>query len=207
MGFIRWIFAIAVLTVWTALIGTALYVALFTAPEDPPTGDVIVVLGGDANPDGGLNAQTSQRVSTAVALYEAEAAVQVVMTGGDGVADAMRDMAVAAGIPPEVIFVENASRSTLQNALFTADIEELEKDAAILLVTHKYHLPRANASFRWAGFTDVTNVAANPEEGIEFNQGLLWEAVKWPYNILRAGAASAALAGGVPRENFIQYLE
>ena len=119
----------------------------------------------------------------------------------------MRDIAVAAGIPPEAILVEGASRSTLQNAMFTADIEGLDKDAAILLVTHKYHLPRANASFRWAGFSDVTNVAANPEEGIEFNQGLLWEAVKWPYNILRAAAASAAMAGDVPRENFIQYLE
>lgn len=207
MGFIRWIFAIAVLSVWCALIGTALYVALYTPPEETPTGDVIVVLGGDADASGGLNEHTSERVSAAVALYEAEAAVQVVMSGGDGVADAMRDMAVAAGIPPEAILVENASRSTLQNALFTADIEELDKDAAILLVTQKYHLPRANASFRWAGFSDITNVASNAEAGFQFSQSLLWEAVKWPYNILRAAAASAANAGDVPRESYIKYLE
>lgn len=207
MGFIRWIIAIAVLSVWTALIGTALYVALYSPSEEPPTGDVIIVLGGDALPTGAINGQTSERVTTAVALYQAEAAVQIVMSGGDGVADAMRDMAVAAGVPPEAILIENASRSTLQNALFTADIAELDKDASILLVTHKYHLPRANASFRWAGFGDLTNVAADPDAGFQFNQSLLWEAVKWPYNVLRAAATSAALAGNVPRENFVKYLE
>lgn len=207
MGFIRWIIAVAVLSVWTALIGTALYVALYSPSEEPPTGDVIIVLGGDALPSGALNGQTAERVTTAVALFQAEAAVQVVMTGADSVADAMRDMAVAAGVPPEAILIESASHSTLQNALFTADIAELDKDASILLITHKYHLPRANATFRWAGFSDVTNVAADPDTGFQFNQNLLWEAVKWPYNILRAAATSAAIAGGVPRENFIKYLD
>ena len=207
MGFFRWIIAIAVLSVWSALIGTALYVALYSPAEEPPTGDVIVVLGGDTLDSGVLNEQTSERVATAVILYEAEAAPQVVMTGGNGVGDAMRDMAVAAGVPTEAILVEGASSSTIQNALFTADIAELDKEASILLVTHKYHLPRAYATFRWAGFGDVTNVAANPNAEFQFSKGLLWEAVKWPYNIVRAAATSAALAGNVPRENFIEYLD
>ena len=110
-------------------------------------------------------------------------------------------------MPENAITVEGASHSTLQNAIFAADIEDLSKAAPILLVTHRYHLPRANASFRWAGFSDITNVAADPDGGFQITPGLLWESVKWPLNVLRAGAASAAQAGNVPREDYIQYLE
>lgn len=207
MGFIRWIFALSILSVWCALIGTALYVAMYIPSTDPVSGDVIVVLGGDAAPSGALNAQTGQRVEAAVALFEAEAAPLLVMTGGGGVGDAMKKAAISAGVPTEAILVEGAAKSTLQNALFTADLEGVDPEDAVVLVTQKYHLPRAHASFRWAGFGDITNVAANPDGGLQLNKSLLWEAVKWPYNILRAAAASAAKAGNVPRENYLKYLE
>ncbi|NNL18525.1 MAG: YdcF family protein, partial [Boseongicola sp.] len=115
--------------------------------------------------------------------------------------------AMAAGVPDSAITVETESHSTLQNAMFVGDIEDLSKAAPILLVTHRYHLPRANASLRWAGFSDITNVAADPDGGLQITPSLLWESVKWPYNVLRAGAASAAEAGNVPREDYIQYLE
>ena len=76
------------------------------------------------------------------------------------------------------------------------------------LVTHRYHLPRANASFRWAGFENVINVAADPDGRFRRSaRALLWESVKWPMNVLRAAAASAAMAGDVPRENYMKYLE
>ncbi len=207
MGFIRWVFALAVLSVWCALIGTTLYVALHRPASEPATGDVIVVLGGDITGSGELNAATLQRVTAAVALFQESAAPLMVMTGGDGVGDAMRTTALNAGVPDTAILVEGAARSTLQNALFTADLTGVELDAALLLVSQKYHLPRANASFRWAGFSDVTNIAANADSGFTLSKDLLWEAVKWPSNILRAAAASAAKAGKVPRESYIEYLE
>jgi len=212
MTFIRWIFAIAILSVWCALIGTGLYVAMYEAKEDLPEAEAIVVVSGNAGKDGGLFGETEARLNRAVALYEEGLAPRIVMSGGttsdaEAVAEAMKTAAITAGVPESAITVEAASHSTLQNAIFTADIEDLNKAAPILLVTHRYHLPRANASFRWAGFTDITNVAADPDGGLELSPGLLWESVKWPLNVLRAGAASAAQAGNVPREDYIQYLE
>ena len=213
MRLIRWIFAIVVLSGWAALIGTSLYMAMYSPKEDIAEADAIIVLAGNTGKDGGLNAETQLRVDRAIALFEDGKAEQMVMTGGTGtgdrppVAEAMRDAAIAAGVPAEAILVENASFSTLQNALFTADFETLDKAAPMILVTHRYHLLRANASFRWAGFTNLTNVAADPEGGFVISEALLWEAVKWPLNIARAAAASAAMAGNVPRESFIKYLE
>ncbi len=210
MGLIRWIFAIAILSIWTALIGTALYVALYSPDADVPTGDAIVVLAGNAGKTGkGLSGETAERLNAGVALYQAEAAPLLVVTGGGEppVAEAMRDMAIGLGVPEDAIIVENKSHSTLQNALFTADFEAIDSGAQLILVTHRYHLPRANVSFRWAGFSNVANHAADPEAGFQVSGGMLWESLKWPFNVLRASAASIALAGDVPRENFIQYLE
>lgn len=209
MALIRWIFAIVVLAAWLALIGTGLYVAMYEADPETPSGDVIVVLAGNAGKYGGMNAETQARVAKGIELFEAGAASRLVVTGGGEppVAEAMREAAISAGVPEADILVETASHSTLQNALFTADFETLDKDGTVLLVTHRYHLPRAWASFRWAGFTDVTRVAADPDGGFQLNAQLLWETVKWPLNVVRAAAASAAMAGDVPRENFIKYLE
>ena len=214
MKLIRWIIAIVVLSVWAALIGTALYVAMYEPDDTVPTGEAIVVLAGNAGKNGGLNGETQLRLDRAIELYKAGAAPILVVTGGTSatgsnppVAEAMRDAALAAEVPADAILVENASHSTLQNAIFTADIDSLNKAAPIILVSHRYHLPRANASFRWAGFNDVRTVAADPTGGFQITEGLLWESVKWPLNVVRAAAASAAEAGNVPRENYIKYLE
>lgn len=212
MKFIRWIFAIAVLSGWIALIGTGLYVAMYEGKIDLPEAEAIVVVSGNAGKNGGMLGETEARLNRAVALYNEGLAPRLILSGGsksdaETVADAMKAAAIAGGVPENAITVEGASHSTLQNAIFVADIEDLSKAAPILLVTHRYHLPRANASFRWAGFSDITNVAADPDGGFQITPGLLWESVKWPLNVLRAGAASAAQAGNVPREDYIQYLE
>jgi len=210
MSLIRWIFSIAVLSIWLALIGTALYVAMYSADAEPPTGEAIVVLAGNAGKNGGgMSGETETRLAKAVELYDLGAAPVLVVTGGGEppVAEAMRDAAIAAGVPAEAILLEAASHSTLQNAMFTADIEALDKAAPIIIVTHRYHLPRSNASFRWAGFGQINNVAADPDGGFAITEGLLWESLKWPLNALRAAAASIAMAGDVPRENFLKYLE
>jgi uncharacterized SAM-binding protein YcdF (DUF218 family) len=212
MKFIRWIFAITILSGWIALIGTGLYVAMYEGKIDLPEAEAIVVVSGNAGKNGGMLGETEARLNRAVALYNEGLAPRLILSGGsksdaETVADAMKAAAIAGGVPENAITVEGASHSTLQNAIFAADIEDLSKAAPILLVTHRYHLPRANASFRWAGFSDITNVAADPDGGFQITPGLLWESVKWPLNVLRAGAASAAQAGNVPREDYIQYLE
>jgi uncharacterized SAM-binding protein YcdF (DUF218 family) len=206
---IRWTLSVAVLSVWVAFVGTALYVAIYEAPDTVPDAGAIVVLGAAADDAGKMNAETAERLARGLALYDAGKAPLLVVSGGGEppVALAMAEAALAAGVPADAILAEAGSHSTLQNALFTADFADIDKEAPILLVTQRYHLPRAWASFRWAGFRDVTRVAADPGAGFVLSMPLVQEAVKWPLNVLRAAAASAAMAGNVPRESFIKYLE
>ncbi len=212
MGLIRWIFAIGVLSIWAALIGTALYVALYDPSDAPTEAAAIVVVSGETGKNGGIGPETQARVQRAAELFESGAAPLVVLTGGtatsnEPVAEAMKTVAVNAGVPEDAITVEGTARSTLQNAMFVADLENLPAEAPIILVSHRYHLPRANAAFRWAGFSDVTNVAADPNTGFQIGVTTLWEGLKWPYDVIRAAATSAAMAGDVPRESYIAYLE
>lgn len=208
IALIRWIVSLVVLAMWCALIGTGLYVAMYEPPAEMPEGAAIIVLGGGLEPDGTLTPLSAQRLSFAVELYNDGAAPLMVFTGGGPIAEAavMGEGARTAGVPDSAILRETASTSTLQNALFTADIAAVDKTVPVLLVSQRFHLPRAWASFRWAGFQDITLVAADPAGGLSLDVNILMEAVKWPLNAFRAAAASAAMAGEVPREDWVQYL-
>jgi uncharacterized SAM-binding protein YcdF (DUF218 family) len=210
MTLIRWILSLAILAVWGALIGTGLYVALYTPDADVPEGKAIVILAGNAGKSGaGLSGETAERLAAGLSLYRQGAATVIVVTGG-GTPPVAEDMAAALlgeGLPADAVLIENRSHSTLQNALFTADFDRLNPSDPIILVTHRYHLPRAKASFWWAGFSDVTTFAADPDAGFALTRGVMWESLKWPLNVLRAGAASIAAAFDVPRESYLKYLE
>lgn len=209
IALIRWIVSLTILAMWCALIGTGLYVAMYEAPDETPTAQAIVVLGGNPPASDTLVGESESRLAHGLALFEAGSAPRLVVTGGGPVpvAPVMTDTALAAGVPSEAILTEDAATSTLLNALFISDLSELDTDQPIILVSHRYHLPRAWASFRWAGFQTVHLSAADAGEGFAVDERLLWEAVKWPFNALRAAAASAAMVGNVPRENWLKYLE
>lgn len=208
MRVLRWIFSLSVLSIWAALIGTVLYVVLYTPTPAGPA-KAIVILGGKATPSGKVTGFTAQRLEAGLALYRDGAADLIVVTGGGdyAVAEHMAAALIDKGVPEAAVLVENRAQSTLQNALFTADLPRIDPGAPILLVTQRYHLPRARASFRWAGFRDVTPHAADPDSPFALNREILLEAVKWPLNLLRAAGASLADAVGVPRDDYIRFLE
>ncbi len=209
MTFLRWVFSLSVLAIWCALVGTVLFVAMYEDPAEIGPAQAIVILGGNAPEGDALTGESAARLARGLALVEDGVASTLVLTGGGDVpvAPVMAAAVEEAGLDQVDLLVEPNAKSTLQNALFTSDIEALDKTQPIVIVTHRYHLPRAWASFRWAGFEDITGVAADPENGFQLSGPVLMEGLKWPLNILRAAAASAAMAGDVPRENYLKYLE
>lgn len=212
MALIRWLLALTILAVWAALIGTSLYVAMYEPPAAQPQADAIVILGGEMGEQGRPIGETLERIARGAELYEAGAADTVIITGGSPVSPEAtirehRAAAVAAGIPEDVLIIEGTARSTLQNALFTLDMQPITEETTLLLVTHRYHLPRAWASYRWAGFQNVELAAADPDAPFAVTENLLWESVKWPFNVARGAAAWAAKQGDVPRDNYLAYLE
>ena len=130
-----------------------------------PQADAVVVLGGamDAGPPGYPYPNlgpAADRVWQAARLYHAGKAGRLVLSGG-GVewqgervfteAEAMRTLLSDLGVPESALVIENQSRSTRENALFSAELLHRLGLTRVLLVTSALHMPRALATFRAAG--------------------------------------------------------
>jgi uncharacterized SAM-binding protein YcdF (DUF218 family) len=141
-----------------------------------------------------------------VALWRAGVAPRILFSGGGPnraapEAAAMRAYALEAGVPADAIETEERSRSTLQNARFSADRLGGFPDR-IVLVTDGFHLPRAWASFRWAGAREIDLVRAPGFDRVGWDgwrYHLQRETLAWWFNLARLGLVTALEAVGVPR--------
>ncbi len=208
---LRKLFALVVMLGGASLLGTAFYIHSYSEPDQMPQAAAIVVLSGPGANTPGLSGETLDRVSRGIELWQAGHAPVLVMSGGgtDGVprhADRMMAFAEAQGVPADALLGERASGSTLQNAWFTGALPEIDPGAPVIVVTNRYHLPRAWASFRWAGFERITLAAADTGP-VEITPGILAEGLKWPMNIARAAGAQLAMAAGAEEAVVLPWLE
>ncbi len=172
--------------------------------------DVIVVLGAAVGVDGGPSAALRRRVAEGVRRLEAGAAPVLLLSGGKGggpdggkaggtggakdgrwpsEAEVMRDLAlaagVAAGVTPGVaearLVLETESRSTLENARYSARIMRARGWTRALVVTDAVHLPRALLAFRALGIDAKGAAVAGGARAQP-----VWT---WPYHLAREALA------------------
>jgi uncharacterized SAM-binding protein YcdF (DUF218 family) len=125
------------------------YPRLLAGPWNDPTGPTLIVLGGDSND--GILGETSYWRSVFTLLAWREGGVkQIVLSGDLGITGPMRDFLVSGGIPVQAIVIEGRSRSTRENALFTADLAR-NLPGPYVLLTSDYHMWRASRAFAKAG--------------------------------------------------------
>jgi uncharacterized SAM-binding protein YcdF (DUF218 family) len=104
--------------------------------------------------------EAGERISEAVELARRLPKAQVVFTGGSGAlfpgvqsgAEAVRDMLTGMGVAPDRIVLEDRSRDTFENAVFTKAILHPKVGDRWLLITSAWHMPRSIGVFRKAGF-------------------------------------------------------
>jgi len=139
------------------------------SPTDYENGhdaQVIVVLSGRVTGTGpgvvapAAGENTFQRCRHAAWLHKQWRPLPVLASGGvilptDGVSAAsiMREVLVAEGVPASMVWTEQRSRSTYENAAFAAEILRRKGISRLLLVTEAFHMPRAQASFEKQGLT------------------------------------------------------
>jgi uncharacterized SAM-binding protein YcdF (DUF218 family) len=128
--------------------------------------DGIVVLGGAITPDvsaargqPALN-EAAERITAAAELARRYANARIIFSGGSNALlfDEGVEAAIAVqqfeslGIPHDRITAEEQSRNTVENAVFSRMLANPKPGERWLLVTSAYHMPRAIAVFRAAGF-------------------------------------------------------
>lgn len=129
------------------------------------TPDGIVVLGGAISPELSLDRhslalnESAERMTVVADLAWRYPAARLVFSGGSGhlmggpaEADFVLPLFESFGVPRERIMLEGGSRNTAENARFTRDLVQPKPGERWLIVTSAYHMPRAIACFRSAGF-------------------------------------------------------
>jgi uncharacterized SAM-binding protein YcdF (DUF218 family) len=138
-------------------------------PSDIAAPAGIIVLGGAL--DSGLTKARgvptllapAARLTEAVVLARRYPKARLIFTSGaanisgKGVpeAPAVRDLWISLGVPAEQITIEDRSRNTWENGLFTRALIHPKPDETFLLVTSAWHMPRSMGIFRKLGFKVV----------------------------------------------------
>src|SRR6202166_14099 len=134
------------------------------ASRGPPDG--IVVLGGAISPDVSMARgavalnEAAERITVTAELARRYPSARIIFSGGTGSlsSDAPAEAPVAVkefealGIAHERITAEEQSRNTIENAVFSRLLANPKPGERWLLVTSAFHVPRAIAAFRAAGF-------------------------------------------------------
>lgn len=122
-----------------------LFIGWYLSPQDilKKVDAIVVVSGGD----------NDARIEKGVQLYK-EAWAPILMYSGAAAegdisnAEAMRNISVKMGVPKKDIIIEEESKTTLENAQFSASIIENNDYQSIILVTSPYHQRRTYELFK-----------------------------------------------------------
>jgi uncharacterized SAM-binding protein YcdF (DUF218 family) len=130
----------------------------------PPTG--IIVLGGAISAyklatrgEVGIN-EAAERIIAVPALAKQYPAARIIYSGGDpglfvrhgSEADVVTDLFESLGVPASRLTLEDRSRNTEENAIYSKALAQPKPGERWLLVTSALHMPRAIGAFRQAGF-------------------------------------------------------
>ena len=129
--------------------------------------DFIILLGGYSDFQTAMGKSEFQigikggnRLITALKLYKKGIGKKILLTGGSGKllgdkygeAEYVAPFLKTLGIPDSALIIENKSRNTWENAVFSKNIiDSIQKNASCLLVTSALHMPRSKACFDKAG--------------------------------------------------------
>lgn len=104
----------------------------------------------------------ADRITHALQLYRMGKIKQILISGGQGLnpvnpqseAELLQRFLIMTGMPESDILIEDQSKNTAQNALFTRDFLEKNKistDQEFLLITSAFHMKRAKGCFDKVG--------------------------------------------------------
>ncbi|UCI17234.1 YdcF family protein [Mesorhizobium sp. B2-1-8] len=180
-------FAILALSAWTSL-GAMMLIPLeerFPKPPLPEKVDGIVVLGGGfegainlARRGYELNSSGDRMVETAILARRFPRAKVVVSGGngslfldGEGDADTAPRLLGSLGVSADRLVLEDKSRNTYENAVFSRELVKPKPGETWLLVTSAFHMPRAKGLFDKAGFPTIpwpVDYRTTGKEGVGF---------------------------------------
>ena len=152
--------------------------------SDPPSkSDIIIVLAGERG----------ERVLHGVELFKKGYADKILFSGGSIVnfpdgqkitwAGLMKDYAIRLGVPETAIILQDESRSTQEDALFSFKLLKDRHLSSVMLVTSPYHSRRAYIIFKKI-FKDI-EIHSAPVANSWYDAESWWKSFKGRYQVVR----------------------
>jgi len=138
-----------------------LQMAFFGTTDYRRPAEAIVVFGAQVHEDGRPSTSLVERVQTAVDLFRQGYASTLIVSGGRGTggvheADAMRDLAIAGGVPADAIVLDRHGVNTQATVLDTIALLSESGSRRVLAVSHFYHLARIKLAYASQGLDVYT---------------------------------------------------
>lgn len=155
-------------------------------PQDSPVRPVGIVFGAGLYRDGSPTPVLQHRVETAVGLYQSGKISKILMSGDNRFADynepaAMQSYAIQLGVPEEDIVLDYAGRRTYDTCYRAKYIFDVDQP---ILITQRFHLPRALFTCRLIGLNGV---------GVKANQVVYRKTSRIFWNTREIGATLVAM--------------
>lgn len=161
--FPRWLkrfaqFVVAGVVIWLMIVtALAVYIHHYGTVSTARESDVIVVLGAGLYWDGSAGPALTRRSAQGAELYRQGIADTIICTGGvapsrpRSEAAACREVLLRYGVPESAILLEERSRSTEENAIYTRDIMQDAGFTSAVVVSDSYHMLRSEYLFNQQG--------------------------------------------------------
>ncbi len=139
-----------------AILFALLQISLFSRVDDRRPADAAVVFGCRVYRSGQPSHALADRVRTAVELYRLGLVRELWLSGGPGEGslhetEAMRNLAIARGVPAAAIRLDRLGLDTASTVRNTVDRLGPPSPRKLLAVSHGYHLPRIKLCYQRSG--------------------------------------------------------
>jgi SanA protein len=133
------------------------------SPPSSPEGQIAVILGAGLRRDGSPTRVLADRIDAGIELFNSKKVTKIIMSGSQTVFGydeviSMRDYAVSKGIPLSAIILDGrgfSTRETCQN------LQQIGTQK-VILVTQRFHLPRALLLCKFLGIDSIGVEADKP---------------------------------------------
>jgi uncharacterized SAM-binding protein YcdF (DUF218 family) len=147
-------FLLIAFAVWLLIsVGLATAAFMYGQDDQAQSADVIIVLGSGLRRDGSPGDALRRRSLWAAENWQAGYAQNIICTGGQSPnqrrseASACREILVANGVAESAIYLEDQSRSTEENAIYSKVIIDANGWESAILITDPFHMLRASWIF------------------------------------------------------------
>lgn len=165
-----WVKALAGLMLTGALCFALLFGIVMSGAQDRIVGEpqIMVVLGCQVKPWGPSDL-LRDRLNRALEYWEEHPELVIVVSGAQGPdepsteARAMADYLMEKGVPAEKLLLEENSHNTIQNLTYSKQLLEeqgYDINKGVAIVSNGFHLTRTRMLAGWAGYENVSTLAA-----------------------------------------------